>query len=116
MARIIAVIVFLLALLTVVGLVIPSVYRAREEEGMKRCQNNLREIGFGLLHTAKPGEPVPAKEQTSFPAATIANEALAADRRLSWYPLIVGAVDQGPTEPGAPPKRQLPHADLMGKL
>jgi len=102
MSRIVALVLVLLAILAILGVLLPAVYHSRGEEEMRRCQNNLRQIGStGLLHAVMPGEPVPFEAQSRIPAATIVNEKLKFDERLSWYLLIVPAVEHGVPVPGA---------------
>jgi prepilin-type processing-associated H-X9-DG protein len=97
----------LMAGLMLLGIILPAVQRARQEEEMRRCQNHLRQIGsFAIIHSTLPGEPVPQKANPFFPSATIPNEKLTFDQRLSWYVLILSALDQGPIEPGIPPQKK----------
>jgi prepilin-type processing-associated H-X9-DG protein len=104
MARIVVVVLILLVVLTIVGIVLPSIQRAREEQEMRRCQNHLREIvALGLTHAAQPGEPAPAKANDFFPASTIVVDGLPVESRLSWYPLVGAAIDEGPREKGDEP-------------
>lgn len=107
MRRVVLIGLILMAALVLLGIILPAVQRAREVEEMRRCQNNLRQIGsFAIIHSTLPGEPVPLKAHTYFPSATIANENLTFDQRLSWYVLTLSALEQGPIEPGAPPQKK----------
>ena len=116
MRRVVLICLLLFAVLMALGIILPAVQRARVDEEMRRCQNHLRQIGsFAIIHSTLPGEPVPLKAHTFFPSATIPNADLAFDQRLSWYVLILGALEQGPVEPGKPPpkKAPTPFAELM---
>ena len=102
--------------LTAMGLILPAIQQARQQEEMRRCQNNLRQIGsFAILHSALPGQPVPPKALSFLPNATIPNANLTFDMRLSWYVLTLGALEQGQTELGkaAQPKRATVFVDLL---
>jgi prepilin-type processing-associated H-X9-DG protein len=106
----------LIGVLILLGIILPAVQRARQDEELRRCQNHLRQIGsFAIIHSTLPGEAVPLKASTSFPSATIPNEHLTFDQRLSWYVLILSALDQGPIEAGAPAakKKQTAFTDLI---
>lgn len=108
MRRVVLIALILFAALTLLGIILPAVQRARQEEELKRCQNHLRQIGsFAIIHSTLPGEPVPLKAQTFFPSATVPNDMHMYDQRLSWYVYTLSALDQGPIEPGAPlPKKK----------
>jgi prepilin-type processing-associated H-X9-DG protein len=114
---IIAIVLIALAAMAAAGVFLPLVYKAREKAELERCKNNLREIGlFGLTHSALPNEPVPATANTYFPSGTIVNHDLAFDRRLSWYPTIIAAVDQGPVEPGQKLNKHLHYTELLAQI
>ncbi len=111
MRRVIILGLIVMGVLIALGIILPGIQRAREEEEMRRCQNHLRQIGsFAIIHSTLPGEPVPLKAQESFPSATIPNPELPIDQRLSWYVLIISALEQGPVEPGKPPQPRKPTA------
>lgn len=111
MRRVVILGLIVMAALTSLGLILPAIQRARQEEEMRRCQNHLRQIGsFAIIHSTLPGEAVPIKAQEFFPSATVPNAELAVDQRLSWYVLILGALEEGPTEPGKPPRPRKPTA------
>jgi prepilin-type processing-associated H-X9-DG protein len=114
MSRIVGIVLIVLALFIAAGLILPAIYRARADEEMRRCQNNLRQIGsLGLSHSTMPGEPVPPKALDYFPAGTIYQADLKPEQRLSWYALILGALDRGDVEPGAKRKKPLQFEELM---
>ena len=115
MSRIIAIVLILLVALTVVGIILPAIGKAREEEEVRRCQNHLRQIGsIGLFHTTMPGQPIPLEARSYFPPGTVLNPALTPEQRLSWYLLTLSAIDQGSPEPGPAKKRKAtPFLDLM---
>lgn len=114
MGRVVIILLAILAALTALGLIIPAIMRTRSDEEMRRCQNHLRQIGaFGLFHSTKPGEPLPPEAQRFFPAGTVVNAELTPSQRMSWYVLVLSALDQGPPEPGAQRKKPLQFAELM---
>ena len=115
MSRIIAVVLIFLAVLTGIGIILPAISKAREEEEIRRCQNHLRQIAsIGLFHTTMPGQPIPLEAKSYFPAGTVMNPELTPEQRLSWYLLTLSAIDQGSPEPGAAKKRKAtPFIDLM---
>lgn len=117
MARIAALVFIALVVVGVAGLIVTGIYRAREDQEMRRCQNNLRQIGeFGLLHSALPGKPVPFQANVYFPSGTLVNDKLPYDERLSWYVLVLAAVEQGPVEAGAKANKPLSHAEALANI
>jgi hypothetical protein len=117
MARIVVVMLIVLTMLAAVGIILPAINRAREEEEMRRCQDHLRRIGsYGLLHSCLPGQSAPIPAQDYFPSGTVVNQKLAVGQRLSWYVLVLPAIDRGPVEPGSTPKKPLQYADLLAQI
>jgi prepilin-type processing-associated H-X9-DG protein len=117
MSRIVIIGLILLAIFIGLGLVLPAIFRARTEEEFRRCQNHLRQIGaFGMFHSAKPGEPMPKEAQTYFPSGTLVNADLKPDRRMSWYVLVLGAIDYGEPGPKGENKKPLQYADPLRDL
>lgn len=102
MGRWIAIILVVLAVFVALGILVPAVFRARSEEEFRRCQNNLRMIGnLGMFHSTIPGQAIPEKPNDYVPPATLINPDLAFEKRLSWYVMVLPAIDQGPQEPEA---------------
>lgn len=96
MSRFIGVLVLLFLALLLLGIIVPAVFKARADEEMRRCQNHLRQIGLiGMFHSVLPNKSVPTKDQSYFPTGTIVNPDLAFERRMSWYVLILSAVELG---------------------
>lgn len=120
MRRFILIVLIGMAILTALGILLPGIQRAREEEEMRRCQNHLRQIGsFAIFHSTLPGQPVPLKAQDFFPSATIMNADLQLDQRLSWYVLTLSALDQGPIDPNAKtpqPRKTTPITGLLPEI
>ena len=113
MSRIIGVGLILVVLLFALGIFVPWIYKARLEQDFRRCQDHLRQIGsFAVFHAALPNQPVPLKAQDEFPSGTLLNPKLPVEKRMSWYALILGALDQGPVEPGT----QVRKAGALGEL
>jgi prepilin-type processing-associated H-X9-DG protein len=114
MARIVVIVLIVLAVLTALGLIIPAIYRARSDEEMRRCQNHLRQIAaFGLFHATKPGEPMPMEPQSFFPPGTLVNAELKPEQRMSWYVLVIGAIDHGEPDPEGKRKKTLQFEQVM---
>ena len=72
--------VIIAVVLIVVGLGVTAVYRLRDASNRIKCQGNLIAIGIGLhgFHDATG----------HFPAATVPNPSLPAEKRLSWLSAI----------------------------
>jgi prepilin-type processing-associated H-X9-DG protein len=97
MSKIVGIIFIVLVLLGIAGLILPAIYKARSEEELQRCKNHLRLVGtYGLFHSTMPGEPKAIEPQMFFPAGTVVNLSLDADKRMSFYVPVLTALDQGP--------------------
>ena len=74
--------VIIAVVLIVVGLGVTAVYRLRDASNRIKCQGNLIAIGIGLhgFHDATG----------HFPAATVPNPSLPAEKRLSWLSAMPG--------------------------
>jgi len=71
-------VIVVLFVVAVLGtLAIPAVFSAREAARMAQCENNVRQIGLGVLTFEHPNR--------AYPYGTIQNADLAPDKRWSWY-------------------------------
>ncbi|MCE9531109.1 MAG: DUF1559 domain-containing protein [Planctomycetes bacterium] len=103
MSRVVVVLLIALAFALGIGIFLPAVYRARSDEEFRRCQNNLRQIGsIGLFHAAMPGQPVPTQALAFIPPGTLGGPPLLPNQRLSWYPLVLPAIEQASSNPAEP--------------
>ncbi len=116
MGRIIVVILVLLTLLALLGIALPAVMRARAEAEFRRCQDNLRRIGFGMLHAVEPGATVPEKARDRVPPGTIVNGDMSFDQRLSWYVMVAPAIEQGIPNGGGPPRAATALDDALASV
>lgn len=117
MSRIVGIVLVGLTLFVALGLILPAIYKARGEEEMRRCQNHLRQIGaVGLFHSTLPGEPLPTEAQLFFPAGTIVDPKLSADQRLSWYVLILNALDRGAIDGNTGGKKPLQFTEALKEI
>lgn len=69
-------------------LVIPAIVAARASSRQMKCADNIKQIAMALINHAQLDR--------RFPAGTIANEQLAPESRLSWYPSIWPYLEAGP--------------------
>ena len=117
MSRIVGIILILLVVFVVLGVALPAIYYARAEEEMRRCQDHLRQIGLnGIFQATLPNQPLPLKAQNYFPPGTLVNAQLTPERRMSWYVLILGALEQGSPDPGHARKKPSPIAEMLGAI
>jgi hypothetical protein len=117
MSRIVAAILIVLALFVIVGLIIPAIFYSRNDAEMRRCQNNLRQIGgIGVFHSYLPNQPPPRKAQSYFPEGTVVVANLAPERRMSWHALVLGSIEQGPSEPGNAPSNPSHAIELLREV
>lgn len=86
MRRLINVLVLVLIFLLAGGLVLSAIPKIHAAAARTQCQNNLKEIGLGLHNYCG--------SCSSFPSATIPNDAVPCDKRLSWLVDIVPYMDQ----------------------
>ena len=86
MRRLINVLVLVLVLVLAGGLVLSAIPKIQGAAARTQCQNNLKQIGLGL-HNYRD-------TYGTFPPATIPNDALPCDKRLSWLVEIVPFMDQ----------------------
>jgi len=114
MGRVVVIVLILVALLLTAGIMLPAVYRARNEEEFRRCQNHLRQVGnVGLFHSVTPGDPVPTRALEYLPAGTLGPERFAPEQRLSWYPLIMSAIE---VNPAVAPEQRRSDTPMLGLL
>ena len=71
------VVVVFVVLAVMLGLAIPAILAARESARRTACQNNLKELGLGLLGSVDVNG--------YFPAGTVVRKAMPPEKRLSWY-------------------------------
>jgi prepilin-type processing-associated H-X9-DG protein len=113
MSRLVGVGVVVFILLVLAGILVPYIYRARVQQDLVRCQDNLRQVGsFAVFHSALPNQPVPLVAASQFPPGTLINPKLPVDKRMSWYALVLGALNQG----SADPKTRIRTAGSLGDL
>ncbi len=97
MGRIVVIALSLLVAIVLIGIGLSVIFRARNDEEFSRCQNNLRELGtIGLSHAIVPGQQAPMVDNDYFPSATLVNPNLRPEQRMSWYALVLTAIDEGP--------------------
>jgi len=86
MRRLINVLVLVLVFVLAGGLVLSAIPKIHAAAARQQCQNNLKQIGLGL-HNYRDS-------YGSFPSATIPNDAVPCDKRLSWLVDTVPYMDQ----------------------
>lgn len=84
-------IVLVIVLVAVLCAVSVLLLRARASSRRMRCEKNMAELGVGLLKYANA-------DGDRFPAATVPNDALPPEKRLSWYVQAWAAVGESQTE------------------
>ncbi|MBY0458538.1 MAG: hypothetical protein K2V38_14455, partial [Gemmataceae bacterium] len=83
------------ALLFVVGLVLPFLLKARMNSHVVGSRNNLRELALFAAHHANPDPARDSKKlPTEIPPATIALPDTAPADRLSWVVDVIPGLDQ----------------------
>jgi type II secretory pathway pseudopilin PulG len=70
------------------ALLIPAMFAAREAARRSTCENNLKQLGLGLLNYSDV--------YLAFPPGTIGNRELPPAERFSWYPSIWHFVEGKP--------------------
>src|SRR5262249_2230858 len=86
MRRLITVLVVTLVLVVAVGLVLTAIPRVQAAAARAQCQNNLKQIGLALSNYHGTYE--------RFPSATVPNENLPCDNRLSWLVNAMPFIEQ----------------------
>lgn len=81
------VIVVLFVVAVLGALAIPAVFSAREAARLAQCENNVRQIGLGVLNYES--------SLHAFPYGTIQNAELPPEKRWSWYIGAWGYVGDG---------------------
>jgi hypothetical protein len=86
MRRLVNAAVVVLIVLTGGGLILAGLARVREGQPRVECRNNLRQLGIAL-HSYH-------ETYRCFPAATVPNDTLPCEKRLSWYVPTFPYLDQ----------------------
>jgi hypothetical protein len=86
MRRLVNAAVVVLIVLTGGGLILAGLARIREAEARAQCHNNLRVVAQALQNYHST--------YNCFPAATVPNDALPCEKRLSWYAPIFPYIEQ----------------------
>jgi prepilin-type processing-associated H-X9-DG protein len=94
--------------LLAVGIVLIIVFQLRSVSQLAECSNHLREVGMGINRYADA-------HGDQLPPGTVANAALAPERRLSWMAAVLPYLAE--VRPGGrKPAPQKPWTALAGKL
>ena len=95
-----------LVLLVIAGLVLPLVIRSRVDADRVRCQMHLRDLGLlGVRHASTPGQPMPGGPLDELPPGTYQVLSLPPTERPSWIAYTLNVLNEGPSTPGATPRR-----------
>jgi prepilin-type processing-associated H-X9-DG protein len=103
-------------LLAILAMILPMVMNARATSDRVACENHLRELGLiGVRNPTIPGESPPIRPRDELPPGTFLNPALTPEMRMSWYVYVLGALEQGVSNPNTTAKAQVPAglADAM---
>jgi hypothetical protein len=93
--RTVVIVLLLIALLA--GLSLPAIMAVREAATRMHCTSNLKQLAMALHGYADTFPRSPdGKDNPTFPAGTIPNPDLPAERRLSWYVSILPYLEQKP--------------------
>jgi hypothetical protein len=75
------------------GFFVVWVAQGRVDQDRVYCANHLRQLGRFAAHHVKPDEKAGGSLPTSIPAGTVVVPDLRPDRRLSWVPDLLPALD-----------------------
>ncbi|QVL34317.1 hypothetical protein KIH39_10535 [Telmatocola sphagniphila] len=76
------------------GLILTFLGYARNVGDRKYSENNIRQIGFAMMHCTDPGSVIKPESIDYFPSGTLPNPALKRDERLSLYAYFVHSLDR----------------------
>ncbi|VTS02081.1 DUF1559 family PulG-like putative transporter [Tuwongella immobilis] len=80
--------------LLAVGILLPAVVQMRLTSDRVRCQDHLRDLAsFGMWHATLPGQPLTPQPKRELPPGTVPNPNLPIAERLSWYVLLLPALE-----------------------
>ena len=105
-------ILLVVAILALLGMLVPLVLRSRVNSDRIACENHLRLLGLiGVRHAAPPGQALPTRPRDELPPGTFLNPDLPPDERMSWYVYTLNALIEG-TPMADPSVKHRPPAGL----